>query len=278
MRTVTPAAFPETLPEVRIDVLEQNTAQSVVCDELQWWFVVPRAGETSSACWYDRGSRRRTMARETVSPVLPLPDDPDRVSIDIRERTFPAGALEPDERRIGFAARLTSKGADFLGVDMDGRRSDTGTRGFAEEWGTSRGRALRDGRRLVSRGPGEFRSVGDEGSRADLVTLTIGGASRRALRVLDLEPGSEPQEIAQPIIELETGRTLVYWQYRPEGWDADADAWLAAHRGEGLLIDGVRYQRRNCTGADTLAITDQAVRLFSLHAERPNESGSDSHG
>jgi hypothetical protein len=43
MDTVTPAAFPETLPEVRIDVREQNTAQSVVCDELQWWFVVPRA-------------------------------------------------------------------------------------------------------------------------------------------------------------------------------------------------------------------------------------------
>ncbi|WP_152353859.1 hypothetical protein [Brachybacterium subflavum] len=182
MDIVTPAAFPETLPEVRIDVLEQNTAQSVVCDELQWWFVVPRAGETSSACWYDRGSRRRTMARETVSPVLPLPEDPGRVSIDIRERTFPAGALEPDERRIGFTARLTSMSADFLSVDMDGRRSDARTPGFA------------------------------------------------------------------------------------------------AHPGEGLVIDGVRYQRRNCTGLDTLAITDRAVRLFSPHAERPDQSDSDSHG
>jgi hypothetical protein len=218
------------------------------------------------------------MARDTVSPVLPLPDEPDRVSIDIRERMFPAGAPDPVERRIGFTARLTSKVADFLSVDTDGRRSDTGSPGFDEAWGTSRGRVLRDGRRLVSRGPDEFRSVRAEGSRADLVTLTIGGVSRRALRVLDLEPGSEPQEIAQPIIDLETGRALVYWQYRPEGWDADADAWLAAHPGEGLVIDGVRYQRRNCTGLDTLAITDRAVRLFSLHAERPNGSGSDSHG
>lgn len=217
MDTAAPVSFPETLPDVRIDVLEQGTLCAVVCDELQWWFVVPRAGETSSARWYDRESRRLTMMRETAQPVTQLPGSPDPVRIGILETTFPTGASRPVERRIEFTALLTPRSADFLSVDMDERLSDSRAPGFADAWGTSRGRVLRDGRRLVSAGAGVFRSIRQEGITESLVDLSIGGVARRALCVLDLEPGSEPQEIAQPVIDLETGRTLVYWQYRPGG-------------------------------------------------------------
>lgn len=255
--------FPETLPEMRIHVLEEGTDHSVLCDELQWWFVVPRPGETTSARWYDRASGRLTMARESERAVAPLEEGSGIVRFGIRETTFPVEGGVPVERSIRFTAQLTPEVARFLSVESDGERSDSSQPGFAESWGDARGRLLRDGDRLARTGPQEFRSTRDEGARADLVDISIGGKTRRALRLLDLEPGAEPFEIGQAVIDLETGRTLAYWQYRPEGWDADADAWWTEHPGEGLVIDGVRFQRRNCTGSDEIALTDHALRLLA---------------
>lgn len=264
MDTSTTVVFPETLPDVHIDVLEETTEHEVVCDELQWWFVVPRAGETSAARWYDRASGQVTMMRETSHPVMPFDDGSGRVRIRIDESTFPADGRGSDQRCVEFTARLSSAAAEFRSVEMDGHVTGPDDDGFDEAWGRSRGRVLRDGRRLVRTGPREYSSLCHEGIRADLVAVSIGGITRRALRVLDLEVGEEPDEIGQPVIDLDTGRTLVYWQYRPEDWDADAESWLSAHPEEGMVIDGVRYQRRNCTGRDTVALTDHAVRLFGL--------------
>lgn len=255
--------FPDGMPEVRIDVLEEGTDHAVLCDELQWWFVVPRPGETTAARWYDRASGRVTRARETEGAVAPLEESPGCVRFGIRETTFPVDGGDPTESTIRFTAQLTSESATFLSVEIDGVHSDSSQEGFGANWGEPRGRLLRDGNRLVRTGPREFRAVRDQGASADLIDLSLGGATRRALRVLDLEPGAEPSEIGQALIDLETGRTLVYWQYRPEGWDADADAWWAAHPDDGFVIDGVRFQRRNCTGRDEIALTDHAVRLFA---------------
>jgi len=68
-----------------------------------------------------------------------------------------------------------------------------------------------------------------------------------------------PEEIAQPLIDLGTGRTLAYWQYRPIEWDADADRWLADHPGVEVGVDDRIYQRRNCTGRDEIALTAAAL-------------------
>lgn len=255
--------FPKKLPEIRVNVLEEGTDRSVLCDELQWWFIVPRLGETTSARWYDRASGSITMARESERAVAPLEEGSDIVRFGIRETTFPVSGGQPVERPIDFTAQLSSDVARFLSVESDGIRTDGNQRGFAESWGDTRGRLLRDGGRLVRTGPQEFHSTCNEGARADLVDLSIGGATRRCLRLLDLEPGAEPFEVGQAIVDLEAQRTLAYWQYRPEGWDADADTWWAAHPGEGLVIDGVRFQRRSCTGRDEVVLTDHAVRLLA---------------
>lgn len=255
--------FPEKLPEVRINVLEEGTDHSVLCDELQWLFVVPRPGETTSTRWYDRFSGHTTMTRTSEHAVAPLEEGSGIVRFGIREATFPVTGGEPVERTIRFTAQLTSESATFLSVESDEMRSDSSQQGFAESWGNIRGWLLRDGDRLVRTGPKGFLSTRDEGARADLVHISIGGVTRRALRLLDLEPGAEPFEIGQAVVDLETGRTLAYWQYRAEGWDTDADAWWTAHPGEGLVIDGVRFQRRNCTGRDEIALTDHAVRLLA---------------
>lgn len=63
------------------------------------------------------------------------------------------------------------------------------------------------------------------------------------------------------IIDVSTGRTLAYWQCRPETWNTDSASWLTAHPGGALTIDGVRYQRRSCTGRDEIAVTDHALAL-----------------
>lgn len=201
------------------------------------------------------------MVRQTLRPATALHGAGDSVRIEIEERTFLRGDPHRErQKRIEFTARLGEHRAEFRSVDIGGTRTDASDPHFEASWGGTRGRAIRESGRLTSMGPQTLMSSGVDGVRADLVEFSIGSSSRRCLRVLDLERGDEPQEFGQPIIDLENGRTLAYWQYRPETWDADSETWLAAHREESLTIDGVRYQRRNCTGRDEIALTDHALR------------------
>ncbi len=60
-------AFPSVLPTVSVDELRGAGGSSlvVVCEELQWWSLVPRAGEWNAMVWYDRESGEPTMVRES---------------------------------------------------------------------------------------------------------------------------------------------------------------------------------------------------------------------
>lgn len=259
MNTMDPADVPSRLPIVTVEPLEEPTSQTVLCDELQWWFVTPRLGEVTRAAWYDRDTGALTRVRQTATPVAARPDDDDSVAIEIEERERSARSQEWEPHRVGFTARLDRDRAEFLSVTTRGRTTDVSDPDFAANWAGTGIRALADANRLLGTGPGSYRSVGADGPRVDLVALTVGERVFRGLRLLDLEPGGEAHEIGQPIIDIDSGRTLAYWQYRPASWDADSATWLRDHPGVGLMIDDVPYQRRNCTGRDEVALTDHAL-------------------
>ncbi|WP_193106581.1 hypothetical protein [Brachybacterium sp. FME24] len=260
MDTQGPAGFPLRLPEVHIEPVATSTAERVTCDELPWWFVIPREGEVSAAGWYDRATSMLTSVRETVEPVAAIPGRDGEVAIAIDEWTPGTGAASDwGRRRIEMTARLGPERAEFLSVTMDGNLTDATDPHFARSWGDTGSRVITDSGRLVAEGPRAYRSRQDSGRSAEVVELTVDGTAFRCLRVLDLEPGSEPDEIGQPIIDLDSGRTLAYWQYRPPLWDADSSAWLEAHPQEGITLDGVDFQRRSCTGRDEIALTDIAL-------------------
>ncbi|MGO1946108.1 hypothetical protein [Brachybacterium alimentarium] len=251
--------FPTRLPTVTVDVVEAPTSRTVHCDELQWWFVVPRVGDISRAAWYDRDTGELTRTRGTARPVAASAQDDDSVAIEIDERLPRSQAAGPEHNRISMAARLGRERAEFLSITSHGRTTDRTDRDFASNWGATGNRLLADAERLHATGPGSYRSVGSQGPRVDLVELTVGDRIFHGLRILDLDPGEDASEFGQSIVDLESGRTLAYWQYRPSPWDDDSGAWLATRPGVGLTIDGIRYQRRNCTGRDEVALTDHAL-------------------
>ncbi|WP_114853946.1 hypothetical protein [Brachybacterium sp. YJGR34] len=262
MTATTPAGFPTRLPEVHVDLLEECTSQVVTCDELQWWFVIPRVGEATAAAWYDRATAELTAVRRTRRPASAVKGAAGDVLIEIEESTYaPEDWRGVGRRDIRFTARLGPHRAEFLSVEQAGIRTDVSAPDFAANWCDSLGRTIRESGRVVTEGPRTVVTVAEEGARVDLVDLTVDGVTRRCVRVLDIAPGAMPSEFGQAIIDLETGRTLAYWQYRPETWDDDAPTWLAEHPGVDLTIDGVRYQRRNCTGRDEIALTDHALAL-----------------
>lgn len=252
--------YPTGMPPVSVVTREVATGQTVQCDELPWWFVVPREGEVSGAAWYDRETGELTQVRETASPVAAATSQDGVFEIEIDEWTMRPGRADAREgRRIGFTASIGEEYVEFLSVTMGGRTLEGGNPDFRANWGGTGPRRIQDSGRLVQDLDQSYRTVRDTGGSADLVDLTVGRRSFRALRFLDLEPGAGPDEIGQPIIDLDSGRTLAYWQYRPVGWDADSGRWLTEHPGDGLSVDGIQYQRRNCTGRDEIALTDVAL-------------------
>lgn len=262
MEAMAPTDFPMLLPEVRVDLVEEATSEVVTFDELQWWFVVPLPGETTAAAWYDRDTSELTSVRRTRRPVAVLESFPGDVQIEIEESTFhPEDWRGVGQQDIQFTARLGENRAEFLSVEKSGTRTDVSDPGFAANWRDTIGRRIRESGRLVTEGPRTFETVAEDGARVDLVDFTIDGLARRCVRVLDIAPGTELNEFGQAIIDLETSRTLAYWQYRPEPWDEDSETWLVEHPGAELTIDGVRYQRRNCTGRDDIALTSHALAL-----------------
>lgn len=109
MMAMVPVAFPTHVPEVRVGLLEDATSEVVTCDELQWWFVVPRPGETSAAGWYDRDTSELTAVRRTRRPVSLLGPSSEDVLIEIEEATFdPEDFRGAGRRDIVFTARPSS--------------------------------------------------------------------------------------------------------------------------------------------------------------------------
>lgn len=251
--------YPAALPEIRVLPLSSTaTVEAIECNELQWWFIVPLAGETSRAAWYDRDTGALTRVRETAHPVVDTAAQDGTVLIDIDEWSCSPGDHASSER-ITMTATLTADQAEFRSVTMGGDSVRLGDAEFEANWTGVGPRRITTGH-FERIGDRRYRTTRAQGVGLELVDLDIADRSFRCLRVLDL-PSTTEDEIGQPLIDLETGRTVAYWQYRPAAWDEDAADWLRQHPGLDITIDDVTFQRRNCTGRDEVAITDIGLGL-----------------
>lgn len=134
---------------------------------------------------------------------------------------------------------------------------------FEDRWsGRGSCRVVDDGR-FEPIGDRRYRTTTGTGAGAGIVELTIGQRSYRCLRAIDLPAAGGAEEIGQPLIDLESGRTLAYWQYRPTGWGADSASWIASHPGSEIVVDDLVFQRRNCTGRDEIALTVYGIASAS---------------
>lgn len=252
-------AFPTVLPGV--SVVEVGHAEcgsiSVVCEELQWWQYVPRAGERNAMVWYDRASGEPTMVRESMGPATAVGDGTVRIGVD--EWTREPGTSSVSHERIVIVGVVGREGARWRSMTMDDHTTRVGDSEFEANWAGGGGVRVVDNGRYETIGVRRFRTTTMDGIGSGVVQLTVGHRLFVCLRALDLPMTGRPEEIAQSLIDLQTGRTLAYWQYRPTEWDDDADQWLADHPGVEVAIDDRIYQRRNCSGRDEITLTAAAL-------------------
>ena len=251
-----------TLPDVRVSPLGGAPPLVVECPELQWLFVVPRVGETCGTAWYDRATGELTRVQETAEPVADAGRGDGTVLIGLNEwNRAPDGTGPPSHERISIVAVLTAERAEFRSVTTGTRTTEPGDAEFAYDWaGGGLCRVVDDGR-FHTIGEGRYRTTTASGIGAGMVELAVDDRRFRCLRALDTDVPDGTDEIGQPLIDLDTGRTLAYWQYRPAGWDAASAAWLTTHPGDEIVIDDVTFQRRNCTGRDEVALARPALGL-----------------
>lgn len=265
-------AFPSAIPTVTVDEVSTGIGQlQVVCEELQWWQLVPRPGEQNAMVWYDRATGEPTMVRESIRPATAERDG--TVRFDVDEWTRDPGTTTVSRQRIVMVAELAPEGARWREVTLDGNTTKKGEAAFEASWaGGGSVRVVDDGR-YESIGARRFRTTGASGIGRGVVRVGVGHRVFLCLRAFDLPVSEQPEEIGQPLIDLETGRTVAYWQYRPTEWDEDADAWLAQHPGMEVVVDDRTYQRRNCSGRDEIMLTAAALESepgFNLHRALPD--------
>jgi len=140
------------------------------------------------------------------------------VVIDLDEWTRePDGDGSTTYQRISILAALTAERAEFRRVTLGAHSTKLGDDEFASNWaGGGPRRVLDDGR---------FRQIGERcyrtttttatGMGAGLVEVMVDDRRFRCLRALDLLITDGTNEIGQSLIDLDTGRTVAYWQYRP---------------------------------------------------------------
>jgi len=237
-----------------------SPAQQSKCWELQWWFAVPQVGEQTQAAWYDRDTGELTRVRETTEPAIDAGLADGSVAIDIDEWNRQLdGSLT--YQKISILAALTAERAEFRGVTIGAHSTKPGDDEFASSWAGGGPRRVLDDGRFRQIGERCYRTTTATGMGAGLVEVTVDNRRFRCLRALDLPTTDGSNEIGQSLIDLDTGRTVAYWQYRPTGWDADAADWLGRHSGVEIVVDDITYQRRNCTGRDEVALTHLALGL-----------------
>jgi hypothetical protein len=254
--------YPATLPPVQVTPLVGG-AGAATCHELQWWFAVPRIGDHFGGAWYDRATGELTMVRSMARPIAPADSGGHSVRIDIDEWTREPGSTETNHTPISITARLASERSEFISVSIGDQLIKIGDPGFEADWGSCGPARVIDDGRFDPIGERCHRTTTQRGIGAGLVRLTVAGRTFRCLRALDVPAADGTHEIGQPLIDVSSGRTLAYWQYRPTGWDTDADHWIDSHAGDELIIDEQTFQRRNCTGRDEIALTAFALGLLA---------------
>lgn len=251
--------FPATAPAITITPLDQQLGP-IDCQELQWWFAVPRLGDRTAYAAYNVDTGDLDWTRHVVA-TAPAPTYGERaIELRFSERTRAAAGKSPSPEagsRSGqvlmhrFTCVLDHDHARWLEVDLDtGAGGDALTpadSGFNAAWGTTGPRCLIDSGRYQPVADGSYRLTDAPDFGAGVYRVGIGTNVFTCRRVIDLPAADESQELNVAFVE-QGGRTVLYRQYRGRGMDRDWQAWRDAHPDREFTVDDCLFLQRNCSG------------------------------
>ena len=223
-----PTAFPQRRPHIQIDRLPGEPF-AVDCQELRWWYIVPRIGEIASAATYrppawDREDGPTVLRATRAAEVHGV----EGVEIDAGDMTLYARAT--DEEVQYLATTMTVDGKAWLRTFLD--------EGYNGAWGTVM-RHLEDSGAYVESADGSLTRAEStqptDSHGVGVFRVRVGDRAFDCLRVLQLEGGVDDRDApADEAYISREGRTILLRCYCHEGHEG-----VVVGTETRLVIDGV---------------------------------------
>jgi hypothetical protein len=254
--------FPATVPVISVEASEQHL-DPIDCQELQWWFAIPRLGDRTACVGYDVDTGELDWARQVVSTVPVTVDG--QVAVELQ---FSEWSRDRDGDRIDTlrcTCILDQDRARWLAVTLDiddeARTLTEADPAFEADWGVTGPRRLVDSGRYQPLADGSYRITDTADSGAGVYRVRIGPRVFTCLRVIDLDhpTAGESTELGIAFVEP-GGRTVLYRQYRGRAMNDDWQAWRAAHPGREIVINGNLFLQRDCTGRAHDVLTTASMK------------------
>ncbi len=238
--------FPPTRPDVKI-VESSDRIYEVDCQELQWWFAIPKMDETYMWADYD-GETHKLDAVTQMIPTMPaIIRDIDCVEIQFNEWLAKEWPPSPDLMYVAIDEIHTR----WIAVvnTIDGKRifNTIGDEWFEEQWGGPCKRRIVDDGRYELQSDGSYKITDGVGLGAGTYDVTIEGNTFHCLRILDPDIDAEHGgEMCEVYIE-EGGRTVFFRRYDGR--------FLRGHdliekfpNNQRIIVNDIIYVHSNCTG------------------------------
>ena len=238
--------FPPTRPDIKI-VESSERIYEVDCQELQWWFAIPKMGETYMWAEYD-GETQKLDAVTEMTPTMPaIIRDIECVEIQFKE--WLANDWPPTPNLM--YATINETHTEWVSVvdTINGKRifNTIGDEWFEDQWGPALKRRIVDDGRYQLQPDGTYKLTDGTGSGAGTYDVTIGENTFHCLRVLDVDISNEHGgELAEVYIE-KGGRTVFFRRYDGR-FLRGHDLVSKFPDNIQIVINDVVYVHSNCTG------------------------------
>ena len=241
--------FPPTRPDIKI-VESSERIYEVDCQELQWWFAIPKMGETYMWAEYD-GETQKLDAVTEMTPTMPaIIRDIECVEIQFKEfKEWLANDWPPTPNLM--YATINETHTEWVSVvdTINGKRifNTIGDEWFEDQWGPAAKRRIVDDGRYQLQPDGTYKLTDGTGFGAGTYDVTIGENTFHCLRVLDVDISNEHGgELAEVYIE-KGGRTVFFRRYDGR-FLRGHDLVSKFPNNIQIVINDVVYVHSNCTG------------------------------
>ena len=255
--------FPAIRPSITIAESDEKITQ-IDLPELQWWPIIPAAGERSMQATYEAETLELSAVTEMMVTGPASVHNLDCMEISVQEQEVRDDWNVPGRPHL-FYARLDEEVTRWLGVvqQMGDRKVLRTFRDewFESDWGRGEKRTVRDDGRYLRKMDGTYRTTDRTGIGAGTYDVTIGARTFHCLRVWDTggSPPNEQTELSEAYIEP-GGRVVLFREFWGRHMGKGDTDWAVRYLDNiKIVIDGCVYVHCDCTGRAHDLITNTAL-------------------